>query len=161
VAIVRPDGTRCLAANIGAARGFNTENFVCVADMMDLIDRTRILYVEGFFASHSPDVAMAALSRGHSRGGLVRVVSLSAQYICLQSHSLLRYRAALMIFYLIRIRKEEDVSKSFSLFALSSVWEGSASGDSMAAKPWLGHLSSSNMKEDLGALYSGSSSFVN
>ncbi|XP_046445560.1 adenosine kinase-like [Daphnia pulex] len=88
VAIVRPGGTRCLAANIGAAREFNKENFV--ADMMDLIDRARILYVEGFFASHSPDVAMAALSRGHSREGLVRVVSLSAQYICLQSHSLLR-----------------------------------------------------------------------
>ncbi|EFX83287.1 hypothetical protein DAPPUDRAFT_100541 [Daphnia pulex] len=67
VAIVRPGGTRCLAANIGAAREFNKENFV--ADMMDLIDRARILYVEGFFASHSPDVAMAALSRGHSRGG--------------------------------------------------------------------------------------------
>lgn len=103
VAIVRPGGTRCLAANIGAAREFNKENFV--ADMMDLIDRARILCVEGFFASHSPDVAMAALSRGHSRGGLVRVVSLSAQYICLQSYSLLRYPATFfMIFYL---RKEE------------------------------------------------------
>nr|CAH0108166.1 unnamed protein product [Daphnia galeata] len=90
VAIVRPDGTRCLAANIGAAREFHMENLNSIADMMDLIDRTRILFVEGFFASHSPDVAMAALIRGHSRGGLVRVVSLSAQYICLQSHSLLR-----------------------------------------------------------------------
>lgn len=67
------------------------ENLATIADIMDLIDRTRILFVEGFFASHSPDVAMAALSRGHSRGGLLRVVSLSAQYICLQSHNLLRY----------------------------------------------------------------------
>lgn len=90
VAIVRPDGTRCLAANIGAAREFSMENLESINDVTDLIDRARVLYIEGFFASHSPDVAMAALIRGHSRCGLVRLFSLSAQYICLQSHSLLR-----------------------------------------------------------------------
>lgn len=89
VAIVRPDGTRCLAANIGAAREFHMEDLDCIG-AMDLIDRARILYVEGFFASHSPDVAIAALNRAHLRGGLIRLVSLSAQYICQQSYILLR-----------------------------------------------------------------------
>ena len=89
MAIVRPDGTRCLAANIGAAREFHMEHLESIGGL-ELIDRARILYIEGFFASHSPDVAMAALNRGHLRGALIRIVSLSAQYICHQSHMLLR-----------------------------------------------------------------------
>lgn len=89
-AIVRRDGQRCLAAHIGAAGHFDLDYLNSVGGL-ELIDRCRILLVEGFFAHHSPDVAMAALRRADSRGGTVRLLTLSALYICLESHALLRY----------------------------------------------------------------------
>lgn len=87
--MVRPDGTSCLAANIGAARGFTLGHLEQIGGH-ELIDRARIVYVEGFFASHSPDSAMAAIRRAHSRGNIVRLLSLSASYICTESHGILR-----------------------------------------------------------------------
>lgn len=86
--MVGPDGLRCLAANIGAARDYSVDNFMDIGGPQ-LVDRSRILYVEGFFASHSKDVALMALRRAHSRGSGIRLVSLSARYICLESHTLL------------------------------------------------------------------------
>lgn len=100
MAIVRPDGKRCLAANIGAAREFHLKHLDCIGGL-NLIDRARILLVEGFFASHSPDVALAALCRAHSRGEIIRVLSLSAQYVCLESYAVLRYRWLFDLIYFI------------------------------------------------------------
>lgn len=88
-ALVRPDGTRCLAANIGAARGFPASELDQIG-AYGLIDRASVLYVEGFFASHSPGAALAALRHAHSRGGVVRILSLSAPYICRQFHEQIR-----------------------------------------------------------------------
>lgn len=89
VGIVRPDGARCLAANIGSARGFTLEHLERVGGY-DVIDRAAVLYVEGFFASHSPDASLAAIRRAHSRANAVRLLSLSARYVCAESHGVLR-----------------------------------------------------------------------
>lgn len=97
-AIVRPDGTRCLAADLGAARDFCSDHLDRIDGFTDLLDQTAVLYVEGFFASHSPDAALAALRHAHSHGGVVRILSLSAPYVCRQFYSEIRYDPSFFVF---------------------------------------------------------------
>ena len=54
--------------------------------------RSRILYVEGYFVTHSLAVALDAVRRAHSfETNAVRLLSLSASYVCRQFLSHLTY----------------------------------------------------------------------
>jgi len=84
-AIVRGE-TRCLAADIGAAAGFQLEHLE-QSDAFGLISAAAVVYVEGYFATHSLPAALEALQFAHRlTGDHMRLVSLSALYVCLQFH---------------------------------------------------------------------------
>ena len=96
---------RCLAADIGAACGFQLEHLKQV-DAFDLLSAAAVVYVEGFFATHSLPAALEALRFAHRQAGhQLRLVSLSAPYVCLQYHHHIRLvlRFTLLIcFYSVR-----------------------------------------------------------
>ena len=88
VAVVRGE-TRSLAADIGAAGGFRLEHLAQM-DISSLFNRCRVLYFEGYFVTHSAAVAVEVMRCAHSlKCNSVRILSLSAAYVCRQFDSLI------------------------------------------------------------------------
>lgn len=78
--LVTEDDKRTLCAKLGAANSFNLRH-LRTPEVENVLKNCRILYVEGYFLSHSKTAVIEVAKHANSRGKTF-AFNLSAQYIC-------------------------------------------------------------------------------
>ncbi|RWS09265.1 adenosine kinase-like protein [Dinothrombium tinctorium] len=70
---------RTLVANLGATKTFHSE-FILNDNVQKAIENSRLIHIEGFFVSHSPQVSLKLVENFNSNGKIVSI-GLSAKYV--------------------------------------------------------------------------------